>query len=147
MKVSYSVFFDGERKPSIKSSDELNAILDKFVEPASRGAMQRDIAQGVKVDHTNRRKGVRIVLTNPNKKVKVKERKAYEPLHTTLEGKACEAQIKVAACNKLKSSEGWHRTVCIVEANGLAYRVKCMHKGLTYTEAVYRCEIVSKAVL
>ena len=122
-------------------------MLSEWLPPQLASTALRELRSSGKVDQVNRRRGHRIVLTHKTKKVKASKRGNTGFLRTTLEGYKTEVQIRVAAADMLKGTEGYHRTVCMVEANGLEYKVKCMHKGLTYTEAVHRCEVVSKRVL
>ncbi|MGJ8839604.1 hypothetical protein AB9H28_25010, partial [Salmonella enterica subsp. enterica serovar Kentucky] len=104
------------------------------------------IERGIKVQHVNRKRGLKIVLTNSVKTAKVK-RESSGFLTIELEGIKTEAQIKVAAVDALKSPKGWHRTVVLVHANGLQYKIKCNHKGVTYADCVTHCKVVSKKVL
>lgn len=148
MQVQFKVFLDGERKPSVKGVSGINAILDKYIDIAKRAQVIAAISKGEKVDFTDRRHGARVVFANVAMKAKVKadsERMGF--LKVSLQGIKTTPQIKVAAADALKSADGWHRTVVLVKANGLEYKVKCKHKGLTYTECVYQCVIVSKRAI
>lgn len=147
MQVNYSVFVDGNRKPFKSGSMQLQSVAHIYAQPQHKAAIIRDVVEGKKVVYTNRRKGLKLVLTNPNKTVKLVSKQANKFLRIKLDGVQSPAQIQVAAADMLKSRDGWHRTVCMVEANGIEYKVKCMHKGLTYAETVHRCKIVEKKVL
>lgn len=147
MKCNYSVYYDGERRPSVKSCGELAKVLADYVESAQHNEITSKVARGVQVAHVNRRRGVKIVLTHAIKRTKIEGRESKGFLRIKLDGIQTMPQIKVAVADKLKSSEGWHRTVVLVEANGLEYKVKCNHKGLTYTECVHKCEIVGRKIL
>lgn len=148
IKVDYKVFVDNERKPLYIGSGDAMNVLSEYAEPQLSASAIRSLQQGERVNLVNRRKGLRITLTNSNKAVKVKRTSSGKGfISTELEGVKTETQIKVAAADMLKSAEGYHRTVCIVKANGLSYKVKCMHKGLTYTDTVHKCKIVERKVL
>ena len=67
-------------------------------------------------------------------------------LEPSLQGVKTDAQIRVAAADMLASEAGYKRTVCIVKANGLRYKVKCSAKMLSYTSIVTGCKIVDKRV-
>lgn len=149
MQVEYKVYFDGERRPSQTGKAQATDMVREYLHPQIAPSALRELSVNGKVDMVNRRRGVRLVLTSLTKRVKVKTKsgKAKVFLKVKLDGIQTETQIKVAAADALKSKDGWHRTVCMVEANGLQYKVKCMHKGLTYTEAVHRCKVVEKKAL
>lgn len=143
MKVNYSGFFTGERRPFVKSQGEARSILDKYVSSGLVGDALSELGRTNKVEVTDRRRGVKLVLTSTTKRTKVKS-KASEFLRITLDGRQSETQIIVAAVDKLKTSAGWHRVVCEVEANGLVYKVKSHHKGVSWTDAASNATIVSK---
>lgn len=147
MKCNYKVYLDSERKPFIMSSGDLDVVMKQYVDPKHRKDVEYKIARGEKVQHVNRRQGLKIVLEHPVKRCAHKRTGNVGFLRIQLDGMKTIPQIKMAAIDKLKTSEGWHRTVVIVEANGLEYKVKCMHKGVAYTECISKCEIVSKKAL
>lgn len=144
MKCNYSVYLDGERKPYIVSKGEISSVVSEYVQPSQRLDIERRLNEGEKITHHNRRKGLKIVLTHTVKTATVKRNSNSGFLKVELEGVKTLPQIQMAAADALKSAGGWHRTVVLVKANGLVYKVKCKHKGLTYTECVHRCEIVDK---
>jgi len=143
MKVNYSVFFDGERRPSVKSQGVARDILSKYVSSGLVNDSLSELGRMNKATVQDRRRGVKIVLTSATKRAKVQS-KPSEFLRIELEGKQSMTQIIVAAVDKLKSSAGWHRVVCEVVANGLIYKVKSNHKGVSWTDAASSATIVSK---
>lgn len=142
-KVNFKIFADGEKWAMAQGFQSIDSLLDKYLPTSYHAKVKRDVAQSA----TTRAKcnGLRLVITNPKLK-DAKRGTSSGFLKVELQGKQSEAQIRVAAADKLKTPSGYHRTVCMVLANGLEYKVKCKHKGLTYTETVYRCEIVGKKV-
>lgn len=146
MKVNYSVYFDGERFPAIKSSGVARTILEKYVSQGLILDSLSELGRNNKVVVNDRRRGAKIVLTSTTKKVKVvkKDKDLVGFLRVSLEGRKSDYQIIVAAVDKLKGASGWHRTVCEVAANGLIYKVKSDHKGKTWTDAASNAHIVSK---
>lgn len=144
MKVNYSVFLDGERKPSIKSTGVAKDVLQKYVSSTIVNDSLAELGRVNKVQVSDRRRGIKIVLTSTTKRVKMVKQESRGFLRVELEGFQTPTQIIVAAVDKLKSSAGWHRVVCEVVANGLIYKVKSNHKGKTWTDAVAHASIVSK---
>lgn len=143
MNVNYKVFLSGERYAYKSSTGTAKQVLTEWVTPKLVNDALSELGRVNKVVVTDRRKGLKIVLTSTTKKVKV-VRKPSTFLKVELDGRQSEAQILVAAVDKLKTSEGWHRVVCEVVANGLVYKVKCHHKGISWTDAVKNATIESK---
>lgn len=147
MQAQYKVYLDGERRPSNKGTSAITPLLDKYVDPAQRAKVIAMLSKGEQVEHTNRRSCCRIVLTNTALKVKVKAVENVGFLRVKLQGIQTTPQIKVAAADALKSPDGLHRVVVMVEANGLEYKVKCQHKAMSYAECVYQCVVTTRRAL
>ncbi|AUR99318.1 hypothetical protein NVP1264O_06 [Vibrio phage 1.264.O._10N.286.51.F2] len=146
MNVNYKVYTDGERRPMVQGTGIAKDLLDKYVSQGLILDSLSELGRMNKVVANDRRRGVKIVLTSTTKKVKVakKDKDLVGFLQVSLEGFKSTTQIIVAAVDKLKSSSGWHRTVCEVHANGLIYKVKSNHKGKTWTDAASHAHIVNK---
>lgn len=146
MNVNYKVFTDGERRPMVQGTGIAKDLLSKYVSQGLILDSLSELGRMNKVVANDRRRGIKIVLTSVTKKVKVtpKDKDLLGFLQVSLEGYKSNTQIIVAAVDKLKSSSGWHRTVCEVNANGLIYKVKSNHKGKTWTDAAASATIVSK---
>ena len=170
MKACYKVFTDGNPKPLYQGTQDIETLIKEYVQPGHATDVRHKVARGLAVQHVNRRKGLKIHLTHPIKRVKIlKDKDArWTKVHARdedggteymtyvdgdgflkvqLEGKVSEAHIKIAATEILRTKWGWHRTVVEVLANGLSYKVKCNHKGMTYTEVLTKACIVKKSVV